>query len=135
MKALILCILSVAFGSSYLQQTPNIGSDCSQGTVAIRLYTFDVAPWPISDQVTVNITMGGVLFATTFINEIWISSTSPGQLNNQVVAISQQYNAGNVSFPFTYTVQYPAATWRVILTVRDSLFNILTCWTFTYNTF
>lgn len=130
---LIVAFISYAFASPSLFQTPSIGSDCTQGTPKFKVYSLTANPWPIgTSQMSTNLTISGTLASATFINEIWISSSSPNNFENQQVLVAQQYPKGNSTLNVVYNVQYPAGNWNAILTTRDGSFNILNCWTFSY---
>lgn len=130
---LFVAFIQAAFASTNLSQTPSVGSSCNQGTPKFAVYSFTVNPWPIATgQMSANLTISGTLSTATYINEVWISSSSPNQFENQQVLVGQQYPKGNSTFNIVYNVQYPAGNWNAVLTMRDSSFNILTCWTFSY---
>lgn len=130
---LLVAFIQAVVASTSLEQTPNVGSSCSQGTPKFPVYSFTVNPWPIAvGQMSANLTMSGTLSSATYISEIWISSSSPNQFENQQVLLGQQYPKGNNTFNIVYNVQYPAGNWNAVLTLRDPSFNILTCWSFSY---
>lgn len=129
----VLTFLSSVLALENLYQSPSIGKDCTSGTPAFKVSSFIVNPYPITNQLSVNITVNGVLSAPTFIYEVWISSSSLNYFNNQQVVISQQYPSGSISLQYVYNVEYPAGNWNVILTTRDVSFNILNCWSFQYS--
>lgn len=133
MKLFLLAILGLALSSPSLNHPLSIGSTCTTGTPGYIIESFTITPWPISNQESVSIVMSGSLLNPTYVNQIWISSSSTNYFNNQEVIISQEYPVGNLTLPFTYQVEYPAGTWQVLVTLRDPSFNILSCWSFTYN--
>ena len=132
MNLLILAIIGAVLSSPPVNQNLGVGSSCSVGTPTFQVNSFTITPWPITNQQQVGIVMNGTLSAITYLNQIWISSTSPGNLNNQAVPIALEYDVGPASLPFNYTVESPPATWNVLVTLRDPTFNILTCWSFSY---
>ena len=129
----VLTLVTSVLAIGNIYQSPSIGKDCTSGTPVFKVSSFYVNPWPITNQLTVNVTVNGVLSTPTFIYEVWISSSSLGYFYNQQVVISQQYPSGSISLQYVYNVEYPAGNWNVILTTRDVSFNILNCWSFQYS--